>query len=192
MTSASVVLRLGKNSNTGKVRLQTTGMSKLTFRADEDLITRLEGHNASKSEVIREALRSYLDGGAIPDADPGSRDGSIDAVLDRRITACVDDRLAALDRDVNITIAFKDEPPGMRVSTDGVERVTSTSDPRPSPRVDACAQCGEAVGTDHVYCPNCGEQQSHRVYCDCGVELRSDWSFCPACGRRTPAADVLE
>jgi uncharacterized Zn finger protein len=45
---------------------------------------------------------------------------------------------------------------------------------------------------EHVYCPNCGEKASHRVFCDCGDELRSDWAFCPGCGRRTPAADVLE
>ncbi|GGK53887.1 zinc ribbon domain-containing protein [Haloarcula sebkhae] len=55
-----------------------------------------------------------------------------------------------------------------------------------------CAQCGENLGSDHVYCPNCGEKASRRVFCDCGDELRSDWGFCPGCGRRTPAADVLD
>ncbi|MFU8869920.1 double zinc ribbon domain-containing protein, partial [Natronococcus sp.] len=55
-----------------------------------------------------------------------------------------------------------------------------------------CAQCGETVDPDHVYCPNCGEKTARRLFCDCGDELRSDWSFCPGCGRRTPAADVLD
>ncbi|TKX76890.1 ribbon-helix-helix protein, CopG family, partial [Halorubrum sp. SD626R] len=32
-------------------------MSKITFRADDDLVERLEACDASKSEVMREALR---------------------------------------------------------------------------------------------------------------------------------------
>ncbi|NGM67869.1 CopG family transcriptional regulator [Natronolimnobius sp. AArcel1] len=56
----------------------------------------------------------------------------------------------------------------------------------------SCAQCGESVDEDHVYCPNCGEKASHRLFCECGDEFRSDWAFCPGCGRRTPSADVLE
>ncbi|MEZ3116542.1 zinc ribbon domain-containing protein [Halobaculum sp. MBLA0147] len=38
-------------------------MSKVTFRADDDLVERVEAHDASKSEVMRAALRAYLDGG---------------------------------------------------------------------------------------------------------------------------------
>ena len=55
-----------------------------------------------------------------------------------------------------------------------------------------CSGCGTALGDDHVFCPNCGEKNAHRVFCDCGDEVRSDWAFCPSCGRRTPAADVLD
>ena len=36
-------------------------MSKITFRADDELITRLEEFDDSKSEVMRRALREYLD-----------------------------------------------------------------------------------------------------------------------------------
>ena len=57
---------------------------------------------------------------------------------------------------------------------------------------NTCSQCGETLSQSHVYCPNCGEKASHRVFCECGDELRSDWGFCPSCGRRTPAADVLD
>ena len=39
-------------------------MSKITFRADDELIEQLEEFDASKSEVMREALRTYLDGEA--------------------------------------------------------------------------------------------------------------------------------
>ncbi|OYR68811.1 CopG family transcriptional regulator, partial [Halorubrum ezzemoulense] len=56
----------------------------------------------------------------------------------------------------------------------------------------ACGGCGEVVPREHVYCPNCGEKQSHRAFCECGDEIRTDWAFCPGCGRRTPAADVLK
>ena len=35
-------------------------MSKITFRADDDLVRQLEEFDASKSEVMREALREYL------------------------------------------------------------------------------------------------------------------------------------
>ncbi|OVE85482.1 double zinc ribbon domain-containing protein [Natronolimnobius baerhuensis] len=56
----------------------------------------------------------------------------------------------------------------------------------------SCAQCGETVDEDHVYCPNCGEKAAHRLFCECGDEYRSDWAFCPSCGRRTASADVLE
>jgi len=37
-------------------------VSKITFRADDELVERLEAHDASKSEVMRAALRAYLDG----------------------------------------------------------------------------------------------------------------------------------
>ncbi|WP_228841044.1 zinc ribbon domain-containing protein, partial [Halorubrum sp. AJ67] len=69
-------------------------------------------------------------------------------------------------------------------------RKTSES-PGAKPRENVCGGCGENVPSDHVYCPNCGEKQSHRAFCECGDELRTDWAFCPGCGRRTPAADVL-
>ena len=42
-------------------------MSKITFRADDELVKRLEAHDASKSEVLRAALRAYLDG---PEREP--------------------------------------------------------------------------------------------------------------------------
>lgn len=43
-------------------------VSKITFRADDELVERLEAHDASKSEVMRAALRAYLD-----DAERGRR-----------------------------------------------------------------------------------------------------------------------
>lgn len=202
-------------------------MSKITFRADDDLVRRLEEFDASKSEVMREALRAYLD------AERGSTDadqsgtaeaasaeepqpGSLDAVLSERIDELLAERLdareartAPVDRQPQRAPEFT-----VNVSLDGVSaqnadatvergadadtrktRAASADDGAgdgPESGRKTCDQCGENMGGEHVYCPNCGEKATHRVFCDCGDELRSDWAFCPGCGRRTPAADVLE
>lgn len=215
-------------------------MSKITFRADDDLVARLEDLDASKSEVMREALREYLDRNAAADPTPSgdatpADDGSatLDDVLATRIDELLSERLdARLDRlldqrlpaasrpasqpqDINLSINLD----GARVgdasadarSSPTQEPASSTSDaqretaespepsrgqPREAERAETaetgCNQCGENLSDDHVFCPNCGEKRSHRVFCDCGDEVRSDWAFCPGCGRRTPAADVLE
>jgi Arc/MetJ-type ribon-helix-helix transcriptional regulator len=209
-------------------------MSKITFRADDDLIDRLEDFEASKSEVMRDALRAYLDdsqssgpsperSSAATEADPDSIDGLIedrvDAIITERVDTIMADRLDTATaptqpRDVNVNISLDNEsgavtddrsssaqpsdtatggdPAGVSHDHDGRKTAGEsgeTDGPRPQ---SACAQCGENLSSAHVYCPNCGEKASRRVFCDCGDELRSDWGFCPGCGRRTPAADVLE
>jgi len=168
-------------------------MSKITFRADDDLVKRVESLDVSKSEVMREALRSYLD-------DRAER-ASLDDVLAERVDAMVDARLgtdSAADTggDVNVHITVETD--------DRSARVDARREPAPEREQAAdldrhdghagrsCAQCGESLSEEHVYCPNCGEKATRRVFCDCGDELRSDWAYCPACGRRTPSADVLE
>ncbi|MFC6756274.1 MULTISPECIES: double zinc ribbon domain-containing protein [Haloarcula] len=199
-------------------------MSKITFRADDDLVDRLEEFDASKSQVMREALRAYLDGEgsseSASDADEAVTDTeSIDALIADRVDALVADRLETpttprqpQDVNVNITLdadsgAVTEERAGSRRASDtetdtattGVSHDREGRKTAPESREDAeasgqsaCAQCGENLASSHVYCPNCGEKASRRVFCDCGDELRSDWGFCPGCGRRTPAADVLE
>ena len=183
-------------------------MSKITFRADEDLVERLEALDASKSEVMREALRNYLDSRAEPSASRTSSDSTtsdrdppldrLDARLDDLLDQLVADRIERQlagerygARDVNIRLTIEDE--------------SDVSQSRPAPASEsagrntptssvsrACTRCGESVGPDHVHCPNCGEKAANRIFCECGDELRTDWSFCPGCGRRTPAADVLD
>jgi len=201
-------------------------MSKITFRADDDLVDRLEEFDASKSQVMREALRAYLDSEAETSSDaeePVTDTESIDALIADRVDALVADRLEPQtptrqpqDVNVNITLdadsgAVTEERANSRRASDtaadgettGVshsheERKTPSDSrenaerKRGSDTQSACAQCGENLASSHVYCPNCGEKASRRVFCDCGDELRSDWGFCPGCGRRTPAADVLE
>ena len=196
-------------------------MSKITFRADDDLVERLEACDASKSEVMREALRAYLDEptSVASGSETGDPEGSVDAALSDRIDELIADRLdAALDDRLGRTgrrppDAYTPSTPGeinVNVTLDAPEadegdvRVTreteteidpgsrkTRSDPEVQTGENVCGGCGENVPEDHVYCPNCGEKQSHRAFCECGDEVRTDWAFCPGCGRRTPAADVL-
>ena len=236
-------------------------MSKLTFRADDELVSRLEAFDTSKSEVLREALREYIerhaDTTAGHSADPGVG-RQIDEVLAERVDEVlaervdevlaerVDSRFAehtdgvlggrveeelaerthtpashrerarrAGDINVNVTLDRPDTATASGAGGEGAADVntagdvsrtvsnesshsatggkTEPDDGESAPREgrSTCTQCGEALPSSHVHCPNCGEKASHRVFCDCGDELRSDWSFCPGCGRRTPAADVL-
>ena len=203
-------------------------MSKITFRADDDLVDELEALEISKSEAMREALRSYLE--ADPQAErarESSRErdaaetGAIDDLIRQRVDELLAERLGELDRgsartrdrrgpeEVTVTVSLEDgtsdrTPPeterehaheGRRTgdrsagAAGPVDDGTGGSSDEPS--TTQCGQCGEAVSDDHVYCPNCGEKTSRRLFCECGDEIRSDWSFCPGCGRRTPAADVL-
>lgn len=199
-------------------------MSKITFRADEDLVERLEACDTSKSEVMRRALRAYLDDGATVSSTSGGVDDAITDRVDQLIAERLNERLPARspasERDINVNVRVDGVNPGeAEVSTSGSADPGApsrgsgtgetdvdgrkTPDPRSgstegnTPRESqtgrkTCAQCGEYVPSEHVYCPNCGEKAAHRVFCECGDELRSDWSFCPGCGRRTPAADVLD
>ncbi|AQL42053.1 CopG family transcriptional regulator [Halorientalis sp. IM1011] len=183
-------------------------MSKITFRADDELIEQLEEFDASKSEVMREALRTYLDGEASgPSQNAASATGatptedSLDDLVAERVDAIIADRLETAftprqPQDINVNIALDgDSTESDDVSVDRrktpVEEDADTGD-SPADERTTCQQCGENLGADHVYCPNCGEKAARRVFCECGDELRSDWAFCPGCGRRTPAADVLD
>jgi hypothetical protein len=194
----------------------TNRMSKITFRADDELITQLEEFDASKSEVMREALREYLD--ETPSADSAVTDAvdetSLDDLIVERVDAIIEERLdepaSPRQRDVNVNISLDRDSPntsdvrreGASVTSDPSADVSNVSEPRMTDEGDresqdeneskTCEQCGTALSSSHVYCPNCGEKASHRVFCECGDEIRSDWGFCPSCGRRTPAADVLD
>jgi Arc/MetJ-type ribon-helix-helix transcriptional regulator/predicted RNA-binding Zn-ribbon protein involved in translation (DUF1610 family) len=200
-------------------------MSKITFRADDELITQLEEFDASKSEVMREALREYLethgdDETVVADSSETDSDNdSLDELVADRVDAIISDRLdgaftPAQPQDVNVNISLEGQATPVTAESDAqanTDRSTShTSSSDVSHEADAsktdagdaenarvqqsttCTKCGENVESSHVYCPNCGEKTSHRVFCECGDEIRSDWSHCPSCGRRTPAADVLD
>lgn len=194
-------------------------MSKITFRADDDLVTELEAFDASKSEVMRDALRTYLDVHACeepsssPSASTSTRNAADSHVssssspapshsqptIDDLVRERVDERLAhhlanRESQDVNVSVTLE----GADVTTAPDSQSERKTNARKTDFEDSsdtdheCGQCGETLDDDHVYCPNCGEKASKRAFCDCGDEVRSDWAFCPSCGRRTPAADVLD
>jgi len=191
-------------------------MSKITFRADDDLIEELEEFDDSKSEVMRRALRSFLD--AHDDATIQSNSSGVndaesrvnDENVEDMVVDLVDQRVVELlgetamggetarkrrrePQDVNVNITLDGDS---AVNETGDDAARKTPSEAPEDVSDAgrstCPQCGENVEDGNVYCPNCGTKKSRRVFCDCGDEIRSDWAFCPSCGRRTPAADVLD
>ena len=196
-------------------------MSKITFRADDDLVDRLEALDTSKSEAMREALRAYLDGTDRDGGDAGAEAGvnageasTVDGVIRDRVDELVADRVDAVladraapvgrSRDLNVNVTVDGANASGTRENDVADVHTESADERKTrpdldepaaedaPASNPCNKCGETVDGDHVYCPNCGEKASHRVFCECGDEIRSDWAFCPGCGRRTSAADVLD
>lgn len=186
-------------------------MGKITFRADEALIARLEEVDDSKSEVMRRALREYLGEPAVGiDREPGTIEDRIGERVDDIIEARLADRLdresgpgshQPSPQDVHVTVTLDGDPSGESASAVETRSTAGLNSPVDSDRdIEAdreaedrtCKQCGELLAPGAVFCQNCGEKSSQRVFCDCGDELRTDWAFCPTCGRRTPAADVLE
>jgi RNA polymerase subunit RPABC4/transcription elongation factor Spt4/Arc/MetJ-type ribon-helix-helix transcriptional regulator len=176
-------------------------MSKVTFRADDDLVAAVEDLDASKSEVMREALRAYLAENRV------AAGGSLDAVVADRVDELVGDAVgrtperSGRPRDVNVNITVEtDEAASVDAEAPGAAAAsqTTTTDAgrgRQQSGVSdtrSCNQCGSSLSGDHVYCPNCGEKAAHRVFCECGDEVRADWAFCPHCGRRTASADALD
>lgn len=153
-------------------------MSKLTFRADDELVERLEAIGSSKSRIMREALREYLDSLDSPGVDPD---------LEGDVAELVAEHLEGNQPSIDLTIHLDAPLESVDVSSSDVVTVEAEEH-----SATPCPQCGEPLSPSHVFCPNCGEKGSRRAYCDCGTELRSDWSYCPGCGRRTPAADVLD
>ncbi|MFC7204536.1 zinc ribbon domain-containing protein [Haloferax namakaokahaiae] len=191
-------------------------MSKITFRADEELVERLDTLDSSKSEVMREALRTYLDGAEreiLLEDENDDEPSGLEEALENRVDELVMARVAELlPKYIDEQLSVRSEPSptdvNVNISLEGAPQTSVNAESESEPMTDstadstrktasqtdesACGQCGENVSRDHVYCPNCGEKASHRAFCECGDELRSDWAFCPGCGRRTPAADVLE
>ncbi len=177
----------------------TTAMSKITFRADDELIRRLEEFDASKSEVMREALREYLDGATAstsdtrPSADPEPE--TLDEAVADRVDALIADRLEEAftprqPRDVNVNItldgdsaAVSDEQAGSVNTTAGASH-DSPADASHTPETRKTGDGGDenAAANESKTCSQCGETVSpSHVYCpNCG-EKTARRVFCD-CG----------
>jgi hypothetical protein len=143
---------------------------------------------------IDELLAERIDAMLAARLDPrGAQDISVNITLDGVEHAAVPENSAEETADVNVS---RETSRGASNETShsgaGSKTETGGSENTADEERKTCTQCGEILSPSHVYCPNCGEKSSHRVFCECGDELRSDWGFCPGCGRRTPAADVLD
>lgn len=147
----------------------TRGVSKITFRADDALVERLDSLDASKSEVMREALREFLD--RHPDVG-----------RDREVTTT--------DGGAEVSVERGDDGAGLTVNIN-LDRPTDEDGVDADPG-KSCKQCGAAVSEEHAFCPNCGEERRQERRCECGEEIEASWTFCPGCGRRSPGPDVLD
>lgn len=188
--------------------------SKITFRVSDDLLERVDGIEESRSEIMREALRTYLEEGAETRGEERRRntqhgprktrptiDEALRGIVEEVVEETVEGKLERRESDnVNVTVNVPEGGSGKSAHS-GEEKVSkrkTADEGRQEPPVEdagserkTCHQCGEEVDDDHVHCPNCGAKASRRVFCDCGDEIRTDWSFCPSCGRRTPASHAL-
>jgi len=175
-------------------------MSKITFRADDDLVERLEGLDTSKSEAMRDALRIYLDGvdrdldrpngtgddvvNAEPDASADGSIGSVDEYIRERVDELVADRVDDLlagrlpaqrpARDLNVNVQLD----GVR-ATDAVPAVES------APETSA-AEATQSASAETRKTP--AEEASQNVGskpCEkCGETVGSDHVYCPNCGEK--------
>jgi RNA polymerase subunit RPABC4/transcription elongation factor Spt4/predicted transcriptional regulator len=157
-------------------------VSKITFRADDALVEQLDALDASKSEVMREALREFLD--RHPDVG-GEREVTGDATDGGESTA--DERRPATASELTVNINLDGE-----ASLDGADGTNVDVAAETDDDEEACKQCGAAVNADHSFCPNCGEERQRRAHCECGEEIHSDWTFCPGCGRRSPTSELFD
>jgi len=157
-------------------------VSKITFRADDALVEQLDALDASKSEVMREALREFLD--RHPDVG-GEREVTGDATDGGESTG--DEQRPATAPELTVNINLDGE-----ASLDGADGTNVDVAAETADDEKACKQCGAAVSADHSFCPNCGEERQRQAHCECGEEIRSDWTFCPGCGRRSPTSELFD
>lgn len=181
-------------------------MSKITFRADDELIAQLEEFEASKSAIMREALRTYLNthmnGSEPSDSYPPVEledERWVDHVIQERVEELLGEQGDAFTRgkpkDINVNISVEGEPQTSITESPAPDEQCKTPSPTTTDsetEQTQCAQCGTTHPESHVYCPNCGEKSTQEKVCECGSEIDTKWSFCPACGRRTPTEPDLD
>jgi hypothetical protein len=165
-------------------------MSKITFRADDDLVDRLEGLDTSKSEAMREALRAYLDGAERGDAassagesradDARVEDGSIDGVIRERVDELVADRL---DAHLGERVPTVGQSRDLRVSVtlDGATAAEPGDASASVPTVDD--RHARKTHPDLDESPS-GDEPASEVCSKCGETVDGDHVYCPNCGAK--------
>ncbi|MFB6092419.1 MAG: zinc ribbon domain-containing protein [Haloquadratum sp.] len=165
-------------------------MSKITFRADDELVERLESLDASKSEAMRDALRAYLDGadregtsdsvGTPSDGDLANADtGSIDDLVRERVDELVADRL---DRGEGVASADRSRDLNVNVTVDGVTSAQTAETVGREPT--ATGRSGRKTQTGSGGEP-AGDTAGEKVCDKCGETVDADHVYCPNCGEKT-------
>ncbi|MBX0322069.1 zinc ribbon domain-containing protein [Halomicroarcula sp. F13] len=166
-------------------------MSKITFRADDDLIERLEAYDASKSEVMREALRAYLDGDAessdtrSADAHPVTDTESIDELIAERVDTIIADRLeeavpSRQPQDVNVNINLDGDTDA--VSAGQADSATASDGVSNEASKDVShGRDSRKTGVDE---PENAAKTEARPCAQCGENLSDDHVYCPNCGEK--------
>jgi hypothetical protein len=182
-------------------------MSKITFRADDDLVEEIEDLDASKSEVMREALREYLDRvDSTADEAESSRadernqssatseadESNLDAVLAERVDELVAERLAEREsrvpdrgqtserpQDVTVNVNLETDAP-VRASAEGQVERTRSSDTEQTNRRGAEAATDPRESAAAASEPTPEEQPCGQ----CGESLSDDHVYCPNCGEK--------
>ena len=176
-------------------------MGKITFRADDDLVGELERFDVSKSEVMREALRSYLEEGG-----PHTADQSVEDLVRERVDECLTDRLEELlppqprtatmpadsgrttdspaETDVHVRITLETEP-GMRVrpETSVADGVTVTEAGEGVRDDEARADCDDSEG-DAGKPPDVSDSGRQNTCGQCGTAVEPQHVYCPNCGEK--------
>jgi Arc/MetJ-type ribon-helix-helix transcriptional regulator len=168
-------------------------MSKITFRADDELITRLEEFDDSKSEVMRRALREYLEThGEEPvrteptasSTDDGS--GSLDELVAERVDALVAERLEhaftpSQPQDINVNISLDGQNASL---SDTADEQVNTNPASSHDASNDVSHTGDGSKTTPDDSENTRVQQG--VTCSqCGENVDPSHVHCPNCGEKT-------
>lgn len=188
-------------------------MSKITFRADDDLVEELESLEASKSEAMREALRAYLgasdeqsvsDTGAGSDANANSEptrehsgEPAIDDIVRKHVDDLLTERLAEFERERERGRRHDRHPTRAHASETQDVNVTIALEGTEARRVDEDAHSAPSGEPDHT--PDrarnqtAGHERDRGTTCgQCGEDVDGDHVYCPNCGEKASRRSFCE